>query len=463
MTDDDPVEDSADALRAQGEQLDRAERYEEAAVAYEKILKYAPADNGIRKKLIILYSRFYQYKDALMTADEGLIVDPYDLNLLLYKGAAQYEMKQFADAVVTMRRVVEQASHEVLAWRTLGLALFELRRYPEALEAFQHVVNCARGDSVLFAWHNVGRCYLMLKEYQHALDAFDRSFSEQVGTAPMWRNKGLVLFRLQRYEEALAAYQRSLDKDPDNIDVWKKLALIFDKLQRNEEGAAVTEQIVQREPNNAFEWFNRSVFLMRLKRSDEAIAALYRVTAIRPDYYDAWRYLDQLLFSAKRFADALVANDHVIQITGENADQWVRRGAILLMLKCYDNALAAFDRALALKPFYSMAWKGKAQAMRCRYGRIAGVITSLRAGFKLAKHFDDTVETSFSIGQSLLAEKMFDVALIAFEAALKHEPSNIQALQGKIAALRGMKRFSRAEKAEEHLHALISEGTLSVP
>jgi tetratricopeptide (TPR) repeat protein len=84
------------------------------------------------------------------------------------------------------------------------------------------------------AWYNKGITFDNLKRYEEALEAFDKAVELVPKDVANWNIKGFALGNLERYEEALEASEKAIDLDPQNASAWYIKALALDNLGKAE-------------------------------------------------------------------------------------------------------------------------------------------------------------------------------------------------------------------------------------
>jgi hypothetical protein len=142
-----------------------------------------------------------------------------------------------------------RSQREELAAR--GLALYTMRRFEEALAAYDDGLRLAPDD-------------------------------------PGLRNgRGVALLELRRPAEANADFERALAADPDCLDALGNLGNALLKLNRPEAALAAYDRALKIVPNNAQLLTNRAVVLRRLDRPQEALMSAARALAEKPDFAQA--------------------------------------------------------------------------------------------------------------------------------------------------------------------------------
>src|SRR5258706_4363313 len=88
------------------------------------------------------------------------------------------------------------------------------------------------------AWSNRGYALLSLKRYPEALAAYDRALALDPNEVDAWSNKGLALRSLKRHSEAVVAFDRALALDPDDVVALSGKRSVFHERGRNGPQAA---------------------------------------------------------------------------------------------------------------------------------------------------------------------------------------------------------------------------------
>jgi Tfp pilus assembly protein PilF len=130
-----------------------------------------------------------------------------------------------------------------------GLALYTLRRFEEALAAYDDGLSLAPDDAEL---HNGrGVALLELRRPMEARDEFVRALAADPDCLDALGNLGNALFKLNRPEEAIAAYDRALKIVPDNAPLLTNRAIALRRLDRPQEALMSATRAIAAQPNFA--------------------------------------------------------------------------------------------------------------------------------------------------------------------------------------------------------------------
>src|SRR5205085_445015 len=99
------------------------------------------------------------------------------------------------------------------SWCGRGNVFVALRRYEEALSAYDRALACKPGFAE--AWLGRGKVFAELGRHDEALSAYDKAIAFKPELADAWCNRGDACAALRRHEEAFAAYDKALSLKPD--------------------------------------------------------------------------------------------------------------------------------------------------------------------------------------------------------------------------------------------------------
>ena len=148
----------------------------------------------------------------------------------------------FEDIAKALRKVVKDLRVSLKTaeeWVNEGIALYDLKRYEDALAAYDQAIRLNPNDVLAyFAYVNRGGAFYNLKRYEGALTAYNQAIRLDPNDADAYYNKGNSLFGLGRYEDALVAYEQAIRLDPNYAIAYYNKGVALQRLNREREAQA---------------------------------------------------------------------------------------------------------------------------------------------------------------------------------------------------------------------------------
>jgi len=197
-------------------------------------------------------------------------------------------------------------------WLNEGTALYNLKRYAEALAAFNHAIRLH--PNYALAYFYKGTALNDLKRYAEALATFNHAIRLDPNDTLAYNNMGHSLYNLQRYEEALTAYNHAIRLDPNNIDAYHNKGTALNDLERYTEALVAFNHAIRLHPNDIVAHHNMGHSLYALKRYEEALAAYNHAIRLDPNYALAYYNMGKTLEALGRRKEAQLAFDKARQL-----------------------------------------------------------------------------------------------------------------------------------------------------
>ncbi len=163
-----------------------------------------------------------------------------------------------------------------------GIVLFELARYEESIECFDHFLKHISNSQVREFRDTCVR---------HALANYDRILAESRVNAELLLKRGSILERLHLYDHAVHNYDRALEICKNNIvDVLNRRGNSLLDANRPEEALESYTRAMELAPRDASYGdlsFNRANVLRQLARMDEALEDYDQALVYNPDLFEA--------------------------------------------------------------------------------------------------------------------------------------------------------------------------------
>lgn len=261
---------------------------------------------------------------------------------LLEQGHQLMHQDRPADALPLFEQCVVLRPKAGQAWSSLGQALLDVQRLPEAIVALEHARRFTPND--LAAWYNAGLAHRRLGEFDRALALIEQALQLNPDAWLAWHEKGIILCKNERPEQieriaeqhlvAFDAFSQAALLRPDHLAAWLWRGRLAWRLTHSVQARARVGVVVEPDPQFYF---------------DAALASFDHVLALAPDdpatLFDKGRTLKD--FGA--YAEAREVYRRLTRVAGHPND-WYQLALVNNDLGDKAELFASLGQALTLDP-----------------------------------------------------------------------------------------------------------------
>ncbi|MGD1857735.1 MAG: tetratricopeptide repeat protein, partial [Leptolyngbyaceae cyanobacterium] len=231
----------------------------------QQMLKANPNDIDMLVYRGLAFAEIKEWEDAIRHIESAIALNPDEVNPYAYVGqaAAQVGLGQNQEAVVSIDRAISSSpsSHEIItlnpnrfysyAYVVRGLVNLESGQYEAAISAFDKAIDTDPDniDVVPTAYIGRGNALGQLGQYEEAISSFDQTINLNPSYSLAHHNRGEALSQLGQFQEALKAFDQSIRVDQD----WGALsigsaynyrAVVYMQLGQYSEAMTELEQVI---------------------------------------------------------------------------------------------------------------------------------------------------------------------------------------------------------------------------
>jgi tetratricopeptide (TPR) repeat protein len=217
-------------------------------------------------------------------AKHGRPSDTVAVRALLEEGKTHHQAGRLSEAERAYRLALELAPHHPEALHLLGLSLYRLGRFDEAIDLISAAIEQQPTSSLY--WFNLGVVTQKVSR-REAIRAYRQAIRLNPRYLDAFINLGNVLKDLGSASEAKEAYQQALVLDPSHADTHNNLGVMLKEEGRLKEAIESYRRALQRKPTHIEALNNLGLALMEDGTLREAISLFEQALSITPGYVKA--------------------------------------------------------------------------------------------------------------------------------------------------------------------------------
>ncbi len=221
------------------------------------------------------------------------------------------------EALAFFQMAAVVAPELVAAWHQSGHALFALKRYDEAIQAYERVLALDQSPTADVV-HALGQAYLSAGNPTLARDVLDRGLL----IYPNQREFFLVMAETYRQEADLATadgwYGRILQRWPDDAQTWANRAEVAAADERWVDAAGYLQEATANQPTDIGYWLALAAAAAAADNVRLATDAYQQSMALRPDDPSIWLRAGRFLADTNQPDEARAALEHVLAVQPAN-------------------------------------------------------------------------------------------------------------------------------------------------
>ena len=217
--------------------------------------------------------RFRNYSEAIDAFDKALDLNPKSYLAWYAGGLAVYAQDNSVDAVRCFSKAVEIKPDFYAAWRKKGDAHSGLKQYGFALDAYERAIEKAekqnQKDFALY-WLK-GLALYQLKRDPEAIIAYTKSIEIQPHPYA-YNNRGLVYRDKGDNDNALKDYTEAIKLDPKNANAYHTRGLVYGVKGDYDNALKDFNEAIKLDPKYAFAYHTRGLVYAEMGNQEKAIA-----------------------------------------------------------------------------------------------------------------------------------------------------------------------------------------------
>ena len=247
-------------------------------------------------------------------------------------------------------------------WLERGNQLWRLRRYEEAVKAFDEVIK-QKPSFAYLAYYGKGLVLGWRGNTQEGLAALEQAVKLKPDFVDAWTIQSAGYRELKKLDKALVAINKAIELQPQNPNLYNQKGVVLKDLKQYAQSEAAITRAIKLSPRAAF-YNNRGLLYSNQKKWELALLDYNKAIQINPNLVQAYNNRGLLYSNQKKWELALVDYNKAIQINPEYATAYNNRGIVYSDQKKWELALADYNKAIQINPNDDGAYNNRGELYR---------------------------------------------------------------------------------------------------
>ncbi|MEJ7625358.1 MAG: tetratricopeptide repeat protein [Ferruginibacter sp.] len=246
------------------------------------------------------------------------------------------------------QRILEEVPFNELAWFNLGAAYQGLKLHEKSIDAYLYAV--AIDEKFDYAYRNMGDAYIKIRKYKEAIEVLEKVIELARPEAVIYEAIGHCFDKSENFAQARFNYKKASHLNPDDAQMHFKIACtymnegVWNNAIKCLETASKMSKL-QPEYNLAL-----GRCYMELGNIEEAITYFGNVVRVRPRNVNGWVELLKCMFKGNMFNEGIEYASFAYEQTDSKPIFLYYKSMFLFSAGKSKEALLQFENGLAINP-----------------------------------------------------------------------------------------------------------------
>ncbi|UCG55062.1 MAG: tetratricopeptide repeat protein, partial [Dehalococcoidia bacterium] len=229
-----------------------------------------------------------------------------------------------------IRQHLAQDSEDAEAYSTLGVALMQLGKTDEAIQAWQKAVVINPFD---FEMNNtLGLALTEQGNFEQAIHYYTKALQIRPNSSRAHNNMGTTLIQIGSFENAVSHFSEVLRFMPNNVEAHNNLGAALARQGKVEEAISHFSEVLRLNPDDVEAHYNMGLALTELGNVKQAINHYSEALRIMPDNAEVHNNLGASLVRQGRLKDAVHHFSEALRIKPDKAEARSNLETVLLKM-----------------------------------------------------------------------------------------------------------------------------------
>lgn len=324
------------------EKLDLAEKMLNELHALE------PRNEEIYIQRATIFSKRNQHEKAIENLKIALAYTDDKPDVFNLLGMEYLFMDNLEDAKYNFMKCLEEDYEDQTALYNVVYCFEFLDQNEDAIVYLEQYIDQNPYSEI--AWHQLGRLNYGLKKYDEALRAFDYATLIDEEFVGAFMEKAKTLERLKKYEEAIIAFNRTIELDDPMSYAFLRIGKCHEKLGNKAKAIAFYNKTVHEDPLLDKGWIAITDFYLRQRNFHKALFFLNKALSIDNQNKRYWKRYASINRELNFYEEAEMGYRKAVEFGDTELDTWLFWVDTLQFMGEFDVAIKTLLQATEFFP-----------------------------------------------------------------------------------------------------------------
>lgn len=310
------TDDSADVYNLLGMEYLFMDNLEDAKENFMKCLEEDYEDQTALYNVVYCFEFLDQNEEAITYLSTYIDENPYSEIAWHQSGRLNYGLKKYDEALRAFDYATLIDDEFLGAFMEKAKTLERLKKYEEAIIAYNRTIELE--DPTSYAFLRIGKCYERLGDKKLAIEFYNKTVHEDPLLDKGWITITDFYLRQKNYQKALFFLNKALSIDNENKQYWKRYATLNRQMNFHEEAELGYRKAVEYGDTELDTWLFWVDTLQFIGEFDTAIKTLLQATEFFPESFEIEYRLAGLYFMLGEDKKGKFHISNALRLNGKN-------------------------------------------------------------------------------------------------------------------------------------------------
>jgi tetratricopeptide (TPR) repeat protein len=226
---------------------------------YKEAIAVAPDFAPAYRELGELYAKAQRYQEAKENYGRFLELSSKNMSAKVRYASFLYLSKEYNEAIQQIKEIRQIDTTRNLLNRIAGYAHYELKQFPEGIEAMERFFRNTKVDKIIPSDHvYYGKLLLEIERTDEGIAQLRKAFELEPENADLLTDLALIYTKLRKFEEAIDVYSKKVVLGKAGVNDYFRLGQSYYNIKEYGKADTAFSYVTEKQPKLAVGYFWRA-------------------------------------------------------------------------------------------------------------------------------------------------------------------------------------------------------------